>query len=327
MARKSMTALAVVLGLASGDAFAKSAQDFINEALQGDNSEIMLGLLGQQKGASQATRDFGQMLVNDHMTAKQEVLVVAKSLGVAPTDDPTPEATQERAKLDGLTGGAFDREFASYMTADHKKDIQAFEEEARGSNGPTSALAAKQLPVLRHHLQMAEAAQASGATGADATADALQAQPTRIGPNEWRASKLAGVAIYGPDNKKVGTITDVVMGRSGKADYVVVGVGGFLGLGEKDIAVPFDHVNFEDQPIAPAGTAQGVAVANNAGVGAIDPASPVGLGTPAAPAGVDPLAGVPAGDAAARGRIAPDHGVIALTADQLKSAPAFRFAR
>ncbi|MBE7245965.1 MAG: PRC-barrel domain-containing protein, partial [Actinomycetospora chiangmaiensis] len=55
--------------------------------------------------------------------------------------------------------------------------------------------------------------------------DALAQQ----GPDLWRGSKLVGVAIYGPGDKKVGDINDVLMNHDGKATYVVIGVGGFLG--------------------------------------------------------------------------------------------------
>lgn len=48
--------------------------------------------------------------------------------------------------------------------------------------------------------------------------------------------------IYDPNEKKVGTIEDMILDRSGKVDAVVLSVGGFLGIGEKEVAVPFEAV-------------------------------------------------------------------------------------
>jgi sporulation protein YlmC with PRC-barrel domain len=49
--------------------------------------------------------------------------------------------------------------------------------------------------------------------------------------------------VYDPNNNKIGQIMDVLVDKSGKVDTLIVGVGGFLGMGEKDVAVPFDHVH------------------------------------------------------------------------------------
>jgi PRC-barrel domain len=58
--------------------------------------------------------------------------------------------------------------------------------------------------------------------------------------NEWRGSKLIGASVYGPSNDSIGDINDVIIGSGGEVKAVVVGVGGFLGVGEKNVALPFD---------------------------------------------------------------------------------------
>ena len=58
--------------------------------------------------------------------------------------------------------------------------------------------------------------------------------------NEWRASKLIGASVYGPSDDSIGDINDVIIGADGQIKAVVVGVGGFLGVGEKNVALPFD---------------------------------------------------------------------------------------
>jgi sporulation protein YlmC with PRC-barrel domain len=49
--------------------------------------------------------------------------------------------------------------------------------------------------------------------------------------------------VYDPSDNKIGEIMDVLVDRQGKATALIVGVGGFLGMGEKDVAVPFDAVH------------------------------------------------------------------------------------
>ena len=157
--------------------------------------------------------------------------------------------------------------------------------------------------------------------------------------DQWRSSKLVGVPIYGPDDKSVGKITDMLMGKDGKVAFVVIGVGGFLGIGEKDVAVPFAAVDFSDKPIpqpampvgnnlaAPSGASQATMPAN----GGIAPATTVGLGSQTDPTvtGMVPAGGMTttASTTASPSTAYPDHGTIAMNKDQLKQAPSFQFAQ
>jgi sporulation protein YlmC with PRC-barrel domain len=50
-------------------------------------------------------------------------------------------------------------------------------------------------------------------------------------------------AVYDPNNNKIGEIMDVLVDKSGKISTLIVGVGGFLGAGEKDVAVGFDQIH------------------------------------------------------------------------------------
>jgi len=49
--------------------------------------------------------------------------------------------------------------------------------------------------------------------------------------------------VYDPNENKIGDIKDVLLDKSGKVVALIVGVGGFLGAGEKDVAVPFEAVH------------------------------------------------------------------------------------
>lgn len=62
-------------------------------------------------------------------------------------------------------------------------------------------------------------------------------------PDQYLASKLIGTSVTGPGDEKVGSINDVLLDKSGAAVAAVIGVGGFLGIGAKDVAIPFNAVN------------------------------------------------------------------------------------
>jgi sporulation protein YlmC with PRC-barrel domain len=60
---------------------------------------------------------------------------------------------------------------------------------------------------------------------------------------EWLASKLIGTKVESSGGDKLGDINDVIVGKSGDVIGAVIGVGGFLGLGEKNVAIPFENVS------------------------------------------------------------------------------------
>ena len=58
-------------------------------------------------------------------------------------------------------------------------------------------------------------------------------------PDEWLATKLRGTSVLGSDGVKIGSVDDILLDRSGSIKALVIGVGGFLGIGAKDVAIPF----------------------------------------------------------------------------------------
>jgi ribosomal 30S subunit maturation factor RimM len=64
----------------------------------------------------------------------------------------------------------------------------------------------------------------------------------------WRASKLVGLNVYNDSNESLGSINDLLTDKSGDIKGVVIGVGGFLGVGEKNVAVPFEKLNVTRKP-------------------------------------------------------------------------------
>jgi sporulation protein YlmC with PRC-barrel domain len=157
---------------------------------------------------------------------------------------------------------------------------------------------------------------------------------TQEQPGQWRASKLEGLDVYNQNNEKIGDISELLVDSSGKIQAVVVGVGGFLGIGERDVALPFDQIKFINEPraVATATTTDGTAATTpNAPA---TPRAPATATAPAAP-GASPTAPTTTGTVATdrpadnAARSAPDHAMLTtnMTKDQLKAAPEFKYAR
>jgi sporulation protein YlmC with PRC-barrel domain len=77
------------------------------------------------------------------------------------------------------------------------------------------------------------------------------AQPSLVqsqSGDDWRGSKLIGASVYGPDNASIGEVSDVMIAPGGAVRAVVVSVGGFLGLAQKDVALPFQALSIKRTP-------------------------------------------------------------------------------
>jgi putative membrane protein len=138
---------------------ALSAADrkFVEQAAMGGAAEVEAGRLAQQKAGNEAVKQFGSRMVQDHGDAGAELkqLATAKNVTLPNAPDATHQA--EMHKLEKLSGAAFDREFTRMMVRDHEKVVAAFEKQSTsGSDPELKAFAAKTLPTLRTHLQMAK---------------------------------------------------------------------------------------------------------------------------------------------------------------------------
>jgi sporulation protein YlmC with PRC-barrel domain len=149
-----------------------------------------------------------------------------------------------------------------------------------------------------------------------ATSDGANAAPMSNSSflGDWRTSKVVGLSVYNDNNESIGSINDLLTDRNGNIKAVVLGVGGFLGMGAHLVAVPFDKVKFASEPIAYTGVAGSPNGAGNAGSNR-PASSPVttGAATGSAPA----LKANP---------WYPDHAVYNATKDQLKAMPEFKYS-
>jgi sporulation protein YlmC with PRC-barrel domain len=136
----------------------------------------------------------------------------------------------------------------------------------------------------------------------------------------WRASKLVGLNVYNDKNESVGSINDLLTDKSGNIKAVVLGVGGFLGVGEHLVAVPWDKIKFVDQPVAYAGASSPKTTTNTAPSSTLPPNSATTGAANTAPANPPPTA------ATKSNPWYPDHAVFNATKDQLKAMPEFKYS-
>jgi len=137
-----------------------TAQDrnFVMDAAMGGMQEVELGRLATQQGASDAVKQFGQRMVDDHSKANQELMNLAQGKGITLPTTMDEKHQKETAKFSSLHGADFDREYTKLMVSDHRKDVAEFEKEStRGTDADLKEFATKTLPTLQEHLKMAEA--------------------------------------------------------------------------------------------------------------------------------------------------------------------------
>ena len=143
---------------AMGERGGMSSQDhnFIMEAAMGGLMEVELGRWATQKGTSDAVKQFGQRMVDDHSKANQELMALAQSKGMTLPTALDEKHQKDVTKITSQSGAEFDRAYAKMMLKDHEKDVKEFERQStRGGDPDIRAFATKTLPTLQEHLQMA----------------------------------------------------------------------------------------------------------------------------------------------------------------------------
>lgn len=152
-------------------------------------------------------------------------------------------------------------------------------------------------------------AQSPATTDKSVTAAPATASDMSSFKGNWRTSKLVGLNVYNDSNESLGSINDLLADKNGDIKAVVIGVGGFLGVGEHLVAVPYDKVKFVDEPVAYSGTASAPA---SGGARNSTSTTTTGAATTAPAAKKNPWY--------------PDHAVFSATKDQLKSMTEFKYS-
>src|SRR5689334_16805710 len=161
--------------------------------------------------------------------------------------------------------------------------------------------------MLSKHLAAAAFATALIATPALAQApkssDTAPAAQSASSSNVWQGSKFIGLNVYNNENDKIGDIKDLMLNKDGKVDLVVIGVGGFLGVGERDVAIKWSDMKWVNEPVRSSSTSSGNANRPSSTTGAANTTSSSSSGP----------------------RTYPDHAVYNASKDQLKAMPQFDY--
>ncbi len=114
---------------------------------------------------------------------------------------------------------------------------------------------------------------------------------------------MVGLNVYNDTNDKLGSISDLLLDKNGMIKAAVIGVGGFLGVGERLVAVPFDKLKFVDTP-AQSASGKGAGTGTTTGSSTSAPATTTTSSNP----------------------WFPDHAVFSATKQQLESMPEFKYS-
>jgi putative membrane protein len=238
MVSARMLGAAAILGLMAYPALAQTVpqqdQEFAKKAAEGGLMEVQLGELAQQQGKNEQVVQFGQRMVEDHGQANEKLKAIAEQKGIAlPTELP-PDAQQKYDELQQLSDAEFDKAYMDEMVMDHEKDIAAFEEEAQSGEDPElRTFAEETLPTLQEHLELAKEVQSQVSTAA---AEPAGSQELTMPPED-----VIGSQVVNANGDEIGEIKEVVADHN-RDQYAIVSVGGFLGIGEKDVAIPLDQL-------------------------------------------------------------------------------------
>jgi len=157
----------------------------------------------------------------------------------------------------------------------------------------------------------AQSPNATTSTTAPAPAPPTASDTTFNG--NWRTSKLVGLSVYNEANESLGSINDLLTDKEGNIKAVVIGVGGFLGVGERLIAVPYDKIKFSNEPVKMNTASSGSTGAGGSTSSGMTTGAATSGGAAAAPAKPNPWY--------------PDHAVMSgASKDQLKAMPEFKYS-
>ena len=130
----------------------------------------------------------------------------------------------------------------------------------------------------------------------------------------WRASKIVGLNVYNDNNESLGSINDLLPDKNGNIKAVVIGVGGFLGVGEHLVAVPFEKIKFVNEPVAYTGASNGPNAPGSRPASSTTTGSATTNPAPATATTSKPNPWYP------------DHAVYNATKDELKAMPEFKYS-
>jgi putative membrane protein len=139
---------------------AHTTQDvrFVMAASAAGQAEILASRMVDSHSQSPNIRSFAQTMINDHTKANDQLLALAKKNGYSISSTPTEAQESALSQLEPLKGADFDKAYTAMMVKDHHGAVSLFQSEATAcTNTDIKTFAAQTLPVVQHHLAMANA--------------------------------------------------------------------------------------------------------------------------------------------------------------------------
>jgi putative membrane protein len=135
----------------------KPDAEFAVTAADGGMLEVALGKMAVKKGTNSAVKKLGAQMITDHSKANMGLKALAKEKHITIPAEMSAKCQKEVSDLGEKKGHDFDKAYAELMVKDHKDDIDDFKKEANsGNDTQVSTWAKNTLPILEHHLMMAE---------------------------------------------------------------------------------------------------------------------------------------------------------------------------
>ena len=130
---------------------------FLKDAAMGGLTEVELGKIAVQKASSDAVKQFGQKMIDDHSKANEHLKQVAKQESISVPEELDSKHRSRVDKLSKLSGADFDKAYMKDQLKDHQQDVREYQMEAQNGTDPNvKGFAVKTLPTLQAHLNMAK---------------------------------------------------------------------------------------------------------------------------------------------------------------------------
>jgi putative membrane protein len=159
---RRIASVAIVVGsLMTTWGIAQSPSDndkkFLATAAQSDVNEIKLSELAKQKATNPAVKTFAAEMVTEHKKMSASMKPFAQSWGLSAPTDLDDDHKSDYAKLNGLSGADFDKEYMDLMVSDHSKALDLFTDEAKDTKDPKfRAAVVKGKTMVAAHKNMAD---------------------------------------------------------------------------------------------------------------------------------------------------------------------------
>jgi putative membrane protein len=148
---------------------AEDDSEFAVTAADGGMLEVQLGQLALTKASSSKVKEFAQSMIDDHSKANEELKTLAQSKNITLPTTLSEKNQEDYNDLAEKSGAEFDKAYCEFMVKDHKEDLEKFRKAAEDAEDPDlKSWAAGKVPVLEHHLSMAEGMEQSVKSTSDA---------------------------------------------------------------------------------------------------------------------------------------------------------------